>query len=336
MCSLSTMFFLFTHCTCFFYLIFGQSYELIETHSGNTFFDGFLFESHDGTFSDFITNETIAKQMGLINTTNSTAYIGTDYWNKVGSNGRPAIQIGSVNRYSNGLFILNVSHMPTGCCVWPAWWLCGPDWPNEGEIDIIEGTNLATDDISHLHTGKGCNFMNVSVNMTGEYGSWCDKNCTTVSNSSHDGCGIWAENNNSYGIQFNNNNGGIYVAEVNDNIGIRLWFWTQSNVPIDIINKQPNPNTWSIPFAYWPFGMWCTSDHVKDLQMIFDLYYCGGAATDSKWNEQCGNIVGNATCEEFVMNNPSYFKDAYWLINYVDIYQMHSNATFSSKYTFNS
>ena len=32
--------------------------------------------------------------------------------------------------------------MPTGCGTWPAYWLCGENWPYKGEIDIIEGVNI--------------------------------------------------------------------------------------------------------------------------------------------------------------------------------------------------
>ena len=95
-------------------LINCASYQLVNEFKGTTFFDGFKFESHGGTFSDFILSQSEAEKMGLINTTANTAYIGTDYWNKVNSSGRPAIQIGSKTNYTQGLLIVDISHMPFG------------------------------------------------------------------------------------------------------------------------------------------------------------------------------------------------------------------------------
>ena len=297
-----------------------SEYRLIDTYSGHSFFDGFTFQSHQGTFSKFILNQTEAEEMGLINTTNSTVYIGTDYWNIVNKSGRPAIQIGSKKSYNSGLFILDISHMPQGCGTWPAFWLCGPDWPNNGEIDIIEGVNLWNDDLSNFHTSTGCDYTNITLNMTGEFCSWCPLNCTSYAGHNQ-GCGIFAENVNTFGVQLNENKGGVFATQIDDNIGIKIWFWQHENIPDDIVIKKPDPSLWGIPYAFWSFGSWCTSDHVNELQIIFDLYYCGAAGTDSTWISQCGNITHNVTCEEFVMNNPDYFHDAYWLINYVDVYQ---------------
>jgi hypothetical protein len=33
----------------------------------------------------------------------------------------------------------NVAHMPKGCGTWPAIWEVGDNWPNNGEVDIVEG-----------------------------------------------------------------------------------------------------------------------------------------------------------------------------------------------------
>ena len=74
----------------------------------------------------------------------------------------------------------------------------------------------------------------------------------------------------------------------------------------------------------WPFGDWCNSKHFNNLQIIFDLNYCGWASYDPTWNSQCkdSNIAKGQTCEQFVMNNPEYFKDAYWLINDLSVYEL--------------
>lgn len=46
--------------------------------------------------------------------------------------------------------------MPEGCATWPAYWMCGENWPNNGEIDIIEGVNLQSTNSYTLHTRDGC------------------------------------------------------------------------------------------------------------------------------------------------------------------------------------
>lgn len=49
--------------------------------------------------------------------------------------------------YNKGLIIGDFAHMPgSDCGIWPAFWLVGPNWPSGGEIDIIEGVNIAVGD----------------------------------------------------------------------------------------------------------------------------------------------------------------------------------------------
>jgi len=38
-----------------------------------------------------------------------------------------------------GLFVFDVNNIPSAQGAWPALWMTGSNWPQQGEIDIIEG-----------------------------------------------------------------------------------------------------------------------------------------------------------------------------------------------------
>ena len=61
--------------------------------------------------------------------------------------------------------------------VWPSIWTKGNEWPNNGEIDIIEAVNLMTYNQMALHTLNGC-FAATGTDETGTSGG---NNCSTPS-----------------------------------------------------------------------------------------------------------------------------------------------------------
>ena len=78
----------------------------------------------------------------MISTTDTTAYMGVDYWNPA-PNGRASVRVSTQTAYNYGVFILDLEHMPDNVCgTWPAFWTSS-DAPyfEEGEIDIIESIN---------------------------------------------------------------------------------------------------------------------------------------------------------------------------------------------------
>eukprot|EP01084_Bolivina_argentea_P305825 528357_1 len=306
-------------------LVTSQTYTLNQTYQGQTFFDQFEFlqdqECVSSSFTNFLKNASQGLSMGVINVTDNTVYMGTDYKSTITNNaGRTGICIGTKTRYKNGLFILDASHMPFGCGVWPSWWQTDGNYaPKICEIDTIEGINLMNDDRSTVHTQTACDFKSNenTVNMTGK---WDSTNCDDHSGSG--GCTIEPQNPSSYGQGFNNIGGGVFAHENNPNIGsIRIWFWTHDKVPDDIKNKQPNPDTWGKPYAEYVFGSWCPASNFNTpKQLRFDIYFCGWAGNDF---QQCqSSVTKGKTCVQWVSENPSYFKEAYWLINYMDVYQL--------------
>ncbi len=84
---------------------------------------------------------------------------------------RKSVRLEGFKRFNRGLFILDVRHMPAGCATWPAFWLTDePNWPINGEIDILEGVNDQSIAKTALHTSRQCKMDDVPVGM--KTGSW--------------------------------------------------------------------------------------------------------------------------------------------------------------------
>lgn len=46
---------------------------------------------------------------------------------------------------------------------WPAIWEVGANWPNQGEIDIVEGVNDVSPNAAVLHTATGTSSLRTQV-----------------------------------------------------------------------------------------------------------------------------------------------------------------------------
>jgi hypothetical protein len=142
-------------------------------------------------------------------------------------------------------------------------WMLGSNWPNNGEIDIIEGVNTQSNNQMTLHTSDGC-----SINNSGFSGSLETSNCYVEASgqSTNAGCGILSSSSQSYGDGFNQANGGVYATEWTSS-GINIWFFSRSSIPSDITSGNPNPSGWGTPAA--AFSGSCDIDsHFNNLQIV--------------------------------------------------------------------
>ena len=122
--------------------------------------------------------------------------------------------------------------------------MVGPNWPNQGELDILEGVNLNTYNQVTLHTSPGCV---PSVGAGGQTGRIIG-NADCGASGGFVGCGRESTSATSYGTAFNANGGGVYAA-LWTNAGIKVWYFAARDVPANIRNGNPDPNSWGVPIA---------------------------------------------------------------------------------------
>jgi len=300
----------------------AHAYSLQSNFSGANFFDNFNFWTGDDPTHGYVNfvSYSQAQSEGLIYAGPDKVIIGSDDWSVSSGRGRDSIRITSNEAWNSGLFVLDAVNMPTGCGTWPAWWLVGPNWPNSGEIDIIEGVNVNTNDQTTLHTNDGCVIDDGGNSFSGYWATGnngqpaTDCNVNAPNEGTNQGCGIIS--NNNYGTSFNQNGGGVYALEWTGDF-IRAFFWTHDNVPGDLLNDNPNPNGWGQPYAYFALGGSCPNSHFNNMNMVFDLTFCGDWA-GAVFANQC---PGKGDCQSFVQNNPSAFNQAYWWVKYVKVFQ---------------
>ncbi|KEF63819.1 endo-1,3(4)-beta-glucanase [Exophiala aquamarina CBS 119918] len=261
--------------------------------------------------------QSAAQAAGLVNTNNNAVYMGVDYTNIASAPGRQSVRLTSKKSYTHGLIILDLAHMPGGLCgTWPAFWTVGPNWPKGGEIDIIEGVNSQLSNSMALHTVQGCSISNNGLFSGTISTPNCDVNAPGQPNNA--GCQILMSNSASYGTGFNQGQGGVYATEwTSDHISI--WFFPRGATPADIYSASPEPGNWGPPAASFAGG--CDIDSLfSSHQIVFDTTFCGDWAANV-WSTDPVCNAKAPTCEAFVQNNPAAFKDAFWSVNSLKVFQ---------------
>ncbi|EAW18996.1 putative GPI anchored endo-1,3(4)-beta-glucanase [Aspergillus fischeri NRRL 181] len=308
----------------------SQTYQLAESWQGESFINDWNFFDRADPTNGYVTyvNQSFAEQSGLVKVTQSGSfYMGVDYESTLNPNGpgRESVRIETKNYYTEGLYVIDIEHMPGSICgTWPAFWSVGKDWPNDGEIDIIEGVNLQKANKIVLHTSGSCD-VSGSNDMTGTLSSSeCGEASGTV------GCVVKGTNGSS-GDPFNEAGGGVYAMEWTDTF-IKIWFFPRSQIPASLSSGNPDTSSFGTPMAHLQ-GSCDFAERFKAQKFIIDTTFCGDWA---------GNVFAESTCPmsdpsspmqscvNYVAQNPAAFKEAYWEINSIKVYQYGVSAASSA------
>ncbi|KAF2643159.1 endo-1,3(4)-beta-glucanase-like protein [Massarina eburnea CBS 473.64] len=290
---------------------------LIDTYDASNWLSKFDVQAIGDPTHGYVNyvDQGTATSQGLIKFQNNQVYMGVDTSSVLDPNGvgRKSVRVQSKTAYQHGLIIADFAHVPgSNCGAWPAFWMVGPNWPNQGELDILEGVNLNTYNQVTLHSSPGCTPTVGSSGQTGQIIGNAD--CGAA--GGYVGCGRQSNIATSYGTAFNANGGGVYAALWSSS-DIKVWYFAARDVPANIKNGNPDYNSWGTPIASFAG---CNFDaQFRNMNIIFDITFCGDWA-GSVWGSS--GCPQSYTCQSYVASQPQSFADTYWLINSVKVYSV--------------
>ncbi|KEF50945.1 endo-1,3(4)-beta-glucanase [Exophiala aquamarina CBS 119918] len=295
-------------------------YVLIDHYAGDSFLDRFDFFTGPDPTHGYVTylDRPAATRAGLVALRNESLYLGVDSNKLATGPGRASVRITSQTSYHQCLLLLDLTHMPGSTCgTWPAFWTVGPNWPDGGEIDIIEGVNTQNTNAMSLHTNRTCHIRPDTAFSGTLIRDECERD------RGPDGCTVVSTVAGTYGDELNEISGGIYAMEWTEH-GIRVWFFPRGSTPVDVLEGLPEPAQWPTPLASFTGDCQFNSSFTAQ-KIVFDTTFCGDWA-GATWKEDsvCSPLAED--CETYVRDNPAAFTESYWSINHLKVYDLSSGA----------
>ncbi|EJD41512.1 hypothetical protein AURDEDRAFT_186483 [Auricularia subglabra TFB-10046 SS5] len=305
----------------------AKTYNLHQTSAGKSFFDNWVYPgtydttnnapTADSTNSgdNWIANKTYSQSAGLttVNDAGHAILKVDDTSTVVYNDKRFSVRIESAELYPVGtVFVLDAVHIPFGCSVWPAYWMSGTQWPEGGEIDVIENVNQATNNQMALHTHGTCTIPRESTTMSG---SVVFEDCGDSLNG-NTGCVVRDPSDKSFGKGFNENQGGMWVTEFAEE-GISIWFFTRASIP-EALKTEGNAKsidtaTLGTPVAHYP----ATNCNIKELfapqKIIINISLCGNFARPT-FGATCPETRENSCYLDWVIGEPARYSEAFFEI----------------------
>ncbi|SPO35058.1 related to mixed-linked glucanase precursor MLG1 [Pseudozyma flocculosa] len=290
---------------------------------GNGFFDAFdWFNERDPT-NGLVTYQTVdaAKAAKLSYVDDNGAFVMGVSTVPVALEGRPSVRLQSKQSYADGLYVLNVTHVPTGCSSWPAFWTVTENiksWPVGGEIDILENANdqYAAGLVS-AHTQSTCL---IDQNIPDAYGQVTYSNCSAYTEA-NSGCRVEMSNGPAptWGADLNKAGGGVFAMERSfgsEGQGVKVWYFPNSDpssLPKDLRagSTSANSDNFGKPYAHMPISD-CHADFGMH-KIIFDITLCGDWAANTYAESGC--LAKYSACSYQVGYNGSSYSETYWAVD---------------------
>ncbi|GAA5924509.1 hypothetical protein JCM1841_004606 [Sporobolomyces salmonicolor] len=306
----------------------SSGYSLVTHATGQDFLDLFDFATGTGEndgIAEYVGSSTAWSSDLVSVSQNGTVKLGVSTAQNSGST-RQAIKLTSKQTYQDGLYVWDVQKMPQVCGSWPAIWSSGADWPNQGEIDVVEYVSRQSMNSFSVHTAlidpsssprAGSNGYTGVKMLATTQGLDCDADAT-----SSQGCGFRTTRNDTAGPGANANGGGVYALEWSS-AGLKAWFFARDDVPSDVASKNPDPSGWTTPDMFISASSCDPSTYFGPQTFVVNTNLCGtwpnGVwSTDNSYAGQegsCADYTGSSSCEDYVQSNGKDFEDANWIIN---------------------
>ncbi|KAK0532210.1 hypothetical protein OC834_002697 [Tilletia horrida] len=306
-----------------------SSWSLAKTYNPQDFlsdFEWFNKQDPTGGLVNYLSQDAAVKA-NLTEVRDNALFLRVDT-TPTALEGRGSVRITSKDQWSDGVYVLNVSHVPYGCSVWPAFWTVTVDyetgaWPAGGEIDIVENANdQFPGNLVSLHTLPGCSIpANISTQLKSSTVQYTDCNGKTAENT---GCRVMMGSNPpTWGAGLNRNDGGTFamVRDLsNGGSGISVWYWQPGSEPSDLSagSNAVKPSGWGTPAVNFDVAKTCASDFGPHYIVI-------NTDVSGTWPAQTWNISGNCAATygaitDQVAYNGSSYSNAYWEINSLRVF----------------
>ncbi|KAI0062967.1 glycoside hydrolase family 16 protein [Artomyces pyxidatus] len=306
-------------------LVGAQSYNLVKSYAGSTFFDDWTFYGNYDNLTNgdaiFVTEEVAAaEQLAYVNPAGNAIIKVDNTTNVVWNNKRNTVRIASKDAYSVGsVWIADMLHVPFGCSVWPAFWSQAANWPAGGEIDTFEGVNMVQHSQSALHTEPGCTIANAVQTSTLVNST----DCSYLDNE-NEGCQVTNPDPSSYGAAFAAAGGGVFVTEFAES-GISIWFYSRKNVPANLLTgNSVSTSSLGTPTVNYPATGCAIDKYFQPQNLIFDITLCGDlAGNNATFAQTCTGVCYN----DYVIGPPSGYNNAYFEVSSVRVFTAADNST---------